>query len=487
MEQSANLQLPYIMPSQAQKHVTHNEAIRTLDALVQPAILDRDLATPPASPADGDRYLVAVGGTDAWAGKDGNVAAWQDGAWAFLAPNAGWLLWVVDETRLIGFDGTAWIDAAVHSVNPAPLVGVNVTADATNRLAVKSPASLFDEEAGDHRLKINKAAPGDTASLVFQSGYSGRAEFGLAGDDDWHVKVSADGAVWTEALTVDRATGRVRLPAALPLADENQVVTRRHVRELLTANRTYYVRTDGSNANDGLADTAGGAFLTVQRAIDVARALDLSIDTVTIQIGSGTFAENISIGDFVGGAGTHLVLRGNGRTNTTIGAGSGTAVSFSGPVRAQFGNLTFAANQSIALHADTGARVTVNQGDIGVQACSSRYFNAQEGATILIGSNVHMSGNAQYAIYAQLMGRVMIGTSTWQTTTALAFSQAFAFARQMAMIARTGSVTFNLAAGAVTGKRYDAVTLSLIDSVGQGASFFPGDSSGATATGGQYA
>ncbi len=43
MEQSANLQLPYIMPSQAQKHVTHNEAIRTLDALVQLAVLDRDL------------------------------------------------------------------------------------------------------------------------------------------------------------------------------------------------------------------------------------------------------------------------------------------------------------------------------------------------------------------------------------------------------------------------------------------------------------
>ena len=71
MEQSANLQLPYIMPSQAQKHVTHNEAIRSLDALVHLAVLDRDLFAPPASPADGDRYLVAAGATDAWAGKEG--------------------------------------------------------------------------------------------------------------------------------------------------------------------------------------------------------------------------------------------------------------------------------------------------------------------------------------------------------------------------------------------------------------------------------
>src|SRR5690606_20533260 len=121
---------------------------------------------------------------------DSQIAAWQDGAWTFLAPKTGWLAWVADEERLIGFDGAGWMDAAVHSVNPASLIGVNTAADATNRLAVKAAASLFDEEAGDHRMKINKAAAGDTASLVFQSEYSGRAEFGLVGDDDWHVKVS---------------------------------------------------------------------------------------------------------------------------------------------------------------------------------------------------------------------------------------------------------------------------------------------------------
>ena len=50
MEQSANLQLPYIMPSQAQKHVTHNEAIRSLDAIVQLSVVDRDLAVAARSP-----------------------------------------------------------------------------------------------------------------------------------------------------------------------------------------------------------------------------------------------------------------------------------------------------------------------------------------------------------------------------------------------------------------------------------------------------
>lgn len=52
-EETPNLGLPYIMPSQAQKHVTHNEAIRALDALVQIAVMARDLTTPPAEPSDG--------------------------------------------------------------------------------------------------------------------------------------------------------------------------------------------------------------------------------------------------------------------------------------------------------------------------------------------------------------------------------------------------------------------------------------------------
>ena len=70
------------------------------------------------------------------------------------------------------------------------------TADAGNRLArMKSDAVLMSHDdvtpgSGDMRLALNKSAPANTASLTFQTGWSGRAEFGLAGDDDWHVKVS---------------------------------------------------------------------------------------------------------------------------------------------------------------------------------------------------------------------------------------------------------------------------------------------------------
>ena len=62
---STHLLLPYLLAAQAQKHVTVNEALRLLDGLVQLAVLDRHLTAPPASPADGARYIVASGATGA--------------------------------------------------------------------------------------------------------------------------------------------------------------------------------------------------------------------------------------------------------------------------------------------------------------------------------------------------------------------------------------------------------------------------------------
>lgn len=207
-----NLRLPYILSAQAQKHVTHNEAIRALDALVQIAVASRTVSAPPAAPTDGVRYIVPDGAAGAWSGFAPHIAAFQDGAWVRYVASEGWLVWVEDEDRLYAFDGSAWTPTGGQSVNPAPLVGVNATADTTNRLSVSSPATLFSHAGSDHRHKINKATAADTASLLYQTAFSGRAEMGLAGDDNFHVKVSADGTAWKEALVVDRNTGAITFP-----------------------------------------------------------------------------------------------------------------------------------------------------------------------------------------------------------------------------------------------------------------------------------
>jgi hypothetical protein len=219
-EPTPNLALPYILPAQAQKHVTHNEAVRALDALVHLTVVDRDLATPPTSPAEGRRWLVASAPTGAWAGKAGQIAAWQDGAWAFFEPREGFLAWLADEDIALGFDGSAWhplggpTTLAGQALQNLDRVGINATADATNRLSVAAAATLFNHAGAGHQLKLNKSAAAETGSVLFQSGFSGRAEIGTIGDDRLRVKVSADGTTFRDALTIDGASGHIGVGAA---------------------------------------------------------------------------------------------------------------------------------------------------------------------------------------------------------------------------------------------------------------------------------
>ncbi len=199
MTTSPNLALPYLEAAQSQKHVTHNEALVRLDALVMLAILDRDLTAPPGSPAEGARYLVASGATGAWAGQDGRIAAWQDGAWAHYTPQTGWLAWIADESALFIFDGAAWTGCSTQN---AGQIGVNTTADTTNRLAVAADTVLFTHNGSGVQAKFNKSGSGATASILFQTGWSGRAEIGCIGDDDFRFKVSPDGSSFHTGLTL---------------------------------------------------------------------------------------------------------------------------------------------------------------------------------------------------------------------------------------------------------------------------------------------
>ncbi len=210
-ELSPNLLLPYLQPSQAQKHVTHNEAIERLDVLAQLVLEAFATVTPPASPVEGEAHGIATGATDAWSGQDGRIAAWLGGAWVFIVPQDGWRAWSRSDGALRVWTGSDWA-LATGDFNDLAGLGIGADWDATNRLVVTSPATLFTHDGSGHQLKLNKAAPSDTASLLFQTDFAGRAEFGLTGSDDFAIKVS-DGAGWTDALTVDHLTGAVSLPA----------------------------------------------------------------------------------------------------------------------------------------------------------------------------------------------------------------------------------------------------------------------------------
>lgn len=204
------LGLPLIMPAQAQKHVTHNEALVLLEAVTQLSVVSAG-SLPPGSPARGERHIVAPGGGGVWAGQDNSIAVHDGTAWLFIPPQAGWRADLAATGETLRFDGSAWVPLHPATQN-LPALGIATMADDTNRLALASEAALFTHAGAGHQLKINKATPAETASLLFQTGFSGRAEMGTAGSDDWAVKVSGDGDAWKAALSVEATTGAVRLP-----------------------------------------------------------------------------------------------------------------------------------------------------------------------------------------------------------------------------------------------------------------------------------
>ncbi|NNU15514.1 DUF2793 domain-containing protein [Parvularcula sp. ZS-1/3] len=210
---STRLGLSYLAEAQAQKHVTINETVRMLDTLVHLSVKSASIATEPAG-VDGEAYILPAGASGAaWDGRpEGTVMAFQENAWAEITPLIGMVVYTEDEASLRVYTGAAWA-----SLNEPSVLGVNASPDATNRLTVKSDAALFSHDdvtpgSGDMRLVVNKAGGTETASILFQSAFLGKAEFGLTGTDDFVIKVADDQGQFRDALVIDRQTGSVSLP-----------------------------------------------------------------------------------------------------------------------------------------------------------------------------------------------------------------------------------------------------------------------------------
>lgn len=107
-DQTVHLALPYLAPSQAQKHVTHNEALRRLDGLVQIAVEGVAATIPPGSPAEGERYLLGASPTGAWVGQGGKLAVFVDDAWWFATPALGWVAYDKATESLLVRKAAGW-------------------------------------------------------------------------------------------------------------------------------------------------------------------------------------------------------------------------------------------------------------------------------------------------------------------------------------------------------------------------------------------
>jgi len=214
MPQTSRLGLPYIVTSQAQKEVTHNASLDILDALLQAAMVSVSVNTPPGSPVAGDCYIVGTSPTGVWASHAKALAYYTTG-WNFITPWEGLTVWAKDANALYTYDGTNWgvSVATPTSLQNLSMLGVNTTADSTNKLAVASEAILFNHIGGDLQIKLNKNAAGNKAGFLFQTNWSARAEFGLLGDDNFTLKVSPDGSTFYDSLKMLAGSGRTAVKA----------------------------------------------------------------------------------------------------------------------------------------------------------------------------------------------------------------------------------------------------------------------------------
>jgi hypothetical protein len=327
---SARLGLPYLAAGQLQKHVTLNEALNRLDTLVQPGAVSRSTAAQPSAPADGALYILPTSPTGSvWASRSpGDLMRFEAGGWSAVGVPDGALIWIADEDTVVVRDGGGWftLGQRLGAVQGLSRLGLNTTADATNPFAARINKALWtainagDGGDGDLRLTFNKETASDVLSLLFQSGYGGRAELGLIGNDDLTLKVSADGSTWRSVLTVDRATGAASFPTGCGRVETT----------VLTSGATWTVPAwarrieavvvgggggggsgaagaSGANRFGGGGGGAGGVCTAAWAVTDLAASL-----TVTVG-GAGTAGASVSSG-----------------TGTTGGTGGASAVASGG-------------------------------------------------------------------------------------------------------------------------------------------------------------
>lgn len=257
-----------------------------------------------------------------------------------------------------------------------------------------------------------------------------------------------------------------------------------YLREKLTGNRTYYVRTDGSDSNTGLVDSAGGAFLTLQKAYDViVGTLDLGGFDVTVDVGDGTYTGGLATSEPWTGGGSVTFLGNTGTPANVIVSPAGSAIfntaTLPGPLT--FSGMRVSSSGAYGIVNDGIGSLILDKVDTG--ACAFvKIFAAKTGATIKIIGNYTDIGNSIRHYDAQHGGFVQANSITVTESGTPAYSGSYAYATDRGGVEAV-SVTFS---GSATGPRYIG-QLNAVFSVGGAAStYFPGDAVGSVTSGAVY-
>lgn len=245
-------------------------------------------------------------------------------------------------------------------------------------------------------------------------------------------------------------------------------------RELLTGNRTYYVRTDGSDSNTGLVNNAGGAFLTIQKAIDTVAGIDLGAFSVTIQVVAGTYTGSSALKQYVGAGPVTILGDATTPANVIISTTSADCFVADG-IPTPWVVDGFKVQTTTAGYGFNVSNCGIKINHINFGACANSHMVAQGNGIIHMSFGTYtISGGGQRHAYC--LGRSYIDMSFTTVTVSgtPAFSSSFVDCTSMSYI---NAVVISYT-GSATGTRFVVAKNSLIDTNAGGANYFPGNSAG---------
>lgn len=397
-----------------------------------------------------------------------DLQATLDGKEPVIAAGAAGQYWQGDKTwREFATDVRATVLTGLSTAANTVIAATDTVLGALGKLQAQI-SGHFGAGGGAHALATTNAA--GFLSAADKSKLDGVAAAATENATDAQLR---DRSTHTGTQAINTVSG---LQAAL---DGKAAIEK--TREVLTAARTYYVRTDGNDGNSGFANTAAGAFRTVQRAVDVAASLDLGLNDVTIRA-TGTFAESVVLRNLttVGGK---VNIRGDvsNLTGFVMSPASGacfhTGTGFAGTY--DFSYLKFAATGGGIRGTGGGGSITF--GYVDFAASTAEHIAAPQGCLVVATGPYQISGGA-YAHLAAYDGSLLrVQNVTVTILNNPQFTVCFAMGTRNGVLLVTGT-TFN---GSATGKKYSADLGGGIVTYA-GSDYLPGNSAGTSTAPGWY-
>ncbi len=298
MSNTSNLQLPYLAVGQAQKHVTLNQSLRRLDAIIQLGVVSDTIAVQPSSPTDGDIHIVPSGKSGAsWAAyANWSLAYYRDGAWEQITPREGWIAYVRDADRVMIYSGAAWedISARLHVSATDRLLGrASSGAGAAEEITCTAAGRALIDDADARRQCATLGTWRVLAAYAVPASHTGStSETTLATVSVPAGAMGANGVLhvtttWSYTNSANTKTNRLRFGGTSFLA--NAVTTTATVR---IENQIHNVNSEGAQkgwvSNGAAFGTGSGSSITA------------SIDTTT--------AQNITLTATLANAGETITL-----------------------------------------------------------------------------------------------------------------------------------------------------------------------------------